>query len=512
MTMLKALKYLLLSLFLFTGNQSIISQDFDWQKMIEDWREAYHVPGLSVGIISNGEVILSEGFGSLEEGKNKQPDGQTLYAIASNTKAFISASFAILVEEGKLSWDDPVQKYLPYFQLYDPCVSEMVTIRDLLSHRVGLGTFSGDAIWYRSVYSAEEVTKRAGEIPQAFQFRNGFGYNNVMFIAAGEVIRKVTGLSWDQYIKEKFIDPLDMDRTVTSTSGLDHLKNVATPHNPNGTNNDPLPWVEWNNSGAAGGIISCTDDMLKWISMQLDHGIRGTDTFFTSANQQFMWTPQVSYMISDRSRELYGGRNFSGYGLGWGTTEYCGKQMISHTGGYDGMYSAVTLLPTEKIGIVVLTNTQRSLGPSLAYEIIDKLLGLPQRDWKERGIKSDNDHFTDRANRIKQRTDAHITGTSPSMSSDIIPGLYRCPMYGDIRIENDKAQLMINFVHAAGLKAKLTHWHYDTYLLEWLEPQSWFSFGTVQILKDNNNLPSELRFDVPNDDIFFEEIHAVRVK
>jgi CubicO group peptidase (beta-lactamase class C family) len=508
----KSLFYFLVSFFLFTGNHFIISQDTDWKKMIDEWREAYHVPGLSVGIIKNGQVIFSDGAGVLEEGKKQEPDGQTLYAIASNTKAFISASIATLVDEGKLNWDEPVRKYLPYFQLYDPCVSEMATIRDLLCHRVGLGTFSGDAIWYRSIYSAEEVVKHASAIPEAFQFRNGFGYSNVMFIAAGEVIRKVTGKSWDQYVKEKFITPLKMDHTVTSTNDLPGKKDVATPHNPNGNGNDPLAWVEWNSSGAAGGIISCTDDMLKWMGMQLNRGIVGTDTFFTRADQQMMWTPQVNYTVSDRAREIYGNRNFNGYGLGWGTSEYNSRQMISHTGGYDGMYSAVTLLPTEKIGVVVLTNTQRSISVMLSLEIIDKLLGLPQKDWKERGIKQDNDHFADRANRIKQRTDAHVLGTTASMGPDVIAGLYRCPMYGDIRIEANNGQLVMNFVHAAGLKANLSHWHYDTYKLEWWEPQSWFSFGTVQILKDNNNKPIELQFDVPNDDIFFEEIHAVRVK
>ncbi len=395
--------------------------------MLEEWRVAYHVPGMSVGIIRNGEVIFSDGFGELEEGKQQRPDGQTLYAIASNTKAFITASLATLVDEGKIKWDDPVKKYLPYFELYDPCVSEMVTIRDLLCHRVGLGTFSGDAIWYRSDYTAEEIARRAAEIPQAFQFRNGFGYSNVMFITVGEIIRQVTGEPWYQYVKERFINPLQMERTVTSVDELKGLKNVATPHSPNGTNNDPIQWVEWNGSGAAGGIISCTDDMLKWIHMQLDHGISGTDTFFTRGDQLAMWTPQVSFPVSDHTRDLYGGRNFNGYGLGWGTTEYNGKQMVSHTGGYDGMYSAVTLLPGEKIGVVVLTNTQRSIGVMLSYEIIDKLLGLPQQDWKERGIRQDNDHFADRAARIKQRTDAHILGTMPTMSSEDHPGTVPMP-------------------------------------------------------------------------------------
>lgn len=504
---------LTISLLLFILPYSIsFSQDIDWLKWIEEWREAYHVPGMSVGIIRNGEVILSAGFGTLEEGRNIKPDGATLYAIASNTKAFISASIAQLVDEGKLNWDDQVQKYLPYFELYDPCVSEMMTIRDLLSHRAGLGTFAGDVVWYRSEYSAEEVVKRTKEIPQVFQFRNGFGYSNVMYITAGEVIRTVTGKDWATYVEENFLDPLDMERTVTSTTELSNVKNVATPHNPVNQTNEPIKWVEWNSSGAAGGIISSTDDMLKWIEMQLNRGIDGTDTFFTRAQQNAMWTTHVSYPVSDRAREIFGNRNFNGYGLGWGTSEYFGRQFISHTGGYDGMYSAVLLFPTEKIGIVVLTNTQRSIGTLLGYEIVDKLLGLPQHDWKERGIQQDLDHFADRADRIKQRTDAHVTGTVPTMSQEVIAGLYTCPLYGNINIEQTNGQLFINFEHAPGLKARLSHWHYDTYVLEWLEPQSWFSFGTVQIQKDNNNKPLELVFDVPNDDIFFEEIHAVRVK
>ncbi|HJW30379.1 MAG TPA: serine hydrolase domain-containing protein, partial [Saprospiraceae bacterium] len=242
--MIKALRpflrlSLLLSLLLIF--QSGSTQQTDWKQLIDSWREAYHVPGLSVGIIRHDTVMLSDGYGVLEEGRHQRPDGQTLYAIASNTKAFITASIATLVDEGKLKWDDPVQKYLPYFKLYDPCVSEMVTVRDLLCHRVGLGTFSGDAIWYRSTYSAGDIVKRAAEIPQAFQFRNGFGYSNVMFIAAGEIIRSITGKTWDQYVQEKFLMPLDMNRTVTSTNSLNGLTNVATPHNPNQDLNDPIP-------------------------------------------------------------------------------------------------------------------------------------------------------------------------------------------------------------------------------------------------------------------------------
>lgn len=505
------IKYFLLLVILTFQCLVIRAQDVDWDSLIEDWREDYNVPGMSVGIIRDGKVILSEGYGVLEQGKNQKADQHTLFSIASNTKAFISASIAKLVQEGKLNWDDKVKEYLPYFELYDPCVSDMMDIRDLLSHRSGLGTFSGDVIWYRSNYSAEEVAKRASEIPPQFEFRNGFGYSNVMFITAGEVIRAVTGKSWDAYVKENFLAPLGMNRTITSTDQISSCTNVATPHITDINGNDPTEWVNWDNMGAAGGIISSAHDMLKWMALQLNGGIVEGDTLFLRSAQMTMWTPHNNFPVSARANEVFG-RQFSGYGLGWSLNDYKGHFVASHTGGYDGMYSSVYLLPYDKIGIVVLTNSMHSVGSMLSYEIIDRLLGMAPGNWKDRGIQQDKAHHEDRAARIKERTDARKLGTTPTMSKAEISHLYRSPMYGDIRIFTENDDLMIDFVPAPGLKAKLTHWHHDVYRLDWLKEQAWFSFGTVQVLKDNNGNANELLFDVPNDDIFFEEIEAVRVR
>ncbi len=489
----------------------VCAQQVNWDQVLESWRKDFQVPGMSVGIISNGKVILSDGYGVLEEGKKEKANEHSLYSIASNTKAFISASIATLVEEGKLNWDDKVKKHLPYFELYDHCVSDMMTIRDLLSHRSGLGTFSGDVIWYRSHYSAEDVAERTAHIPAQFEFRNGYGYSNVMFITAGEIIRAVTGKNWDEYIKEQFLFPLKMERTITTTDAISSYSNVATPHIAEFTGNNPIDWVNWDNMGAAGGIISSVDDMLKWIMLHLNQGITMDDTFFLRSSQITMWTPHNNFPVSKTAHDLFG-RNFGGYGLGWVLNDYHGHLVVSHTGGYDGMYSSVYLLPHDKTGIVVLTNSMRSIGPMLSFEIMDKLFGLPQKDWKERGIKQDKAQLEERASRIKERTDARQPGTLPTLSHEQISHLYRSPMYGDTRILNENAQLIIDFLPAPGLKARLTHWHHDVYLLNWLEEQAWFSFGTVQILKDNNGNASELLFDVPNDDIFFEEIKAVRVK
>lgn len=469
------------------------------------------VPGFSVGIIYKDSVLLSSGYGVLEKGKNAKADQNTIYAIASNSKAFVSAALAKLVDEGKISWDDPVHKHLPYFELYDPCVTEMTTIADLLSHRTGLGTFSGDVIWYRSQRSPEEVVRKAVSIPKKFDFRNGFGYSNVMYIAAGEVIRAVTGMSWDQYVKKEFIDPLQMHRTLTSTTNLSMTTNVATPHISTWEGDDPTEWVSWDTPGAAGGILSSVDDMLKWMRLQLHNGIMGHDTFFTPAQQLQMWTPRVNFPVNDVARQRFGGRNYNGYGLGWGTTEYYSHQVISHTGGYDGMYSAVTLFPQDELGVVVLTNAMKGIGTLLAYEIADVLLNLPEHDWKKIVKEQFDRGQKERKKQIEDRINARNPGIKPTLSSDAIAGLYRCPMYGDITINNSANGLEIKFINAPELSAGLEHWQGDTYQIKWKLEQPWFSFGTVQVQQDNRGKPARLLFDVPNDDIFFEEIHAVRV-
>jgi CubicO group peptidase (beta-lactamase class C family) len=193
---------------------------------LTDWE----VPGMAVAIVKDGEIIFAKGYGVLEEGKKKKVDEHSMFAIASNTKAFISASLAHLVWEQKISWDDKVVEHLPYFELYDAYSTHETTLRDILSHRVGLGTFSGDVIWYKSDYTAEEVVKHVKFVPQAYSYRAGYGYSNLMFITAGEVIKSVTGMSWGEFVERHFLVPLDMNRTVTSVSKLAAMKNVASPH------------------------------------------------------------------------------------------------------------------------------------------------------------------------------------------------------------------------------------------------------------------------------------------
>ncbi len=473
----------------------------------QDW----DVPGMAVGIIKDGEVVLSEGYGVLKRGTDTPVDGNSVFAIASNTKAFIAAALGILVDEGRLSWDDPVRAYLPYFQLYDAYATAHTTIRDLLSHRVGLGTFSGDVIWYKRTWSAQEILQRLPHVPQAYEYRAGYGYTNLMFIAAGEVIRTVSGQSWDAFLKDRIFEPTGMHRTRTSVEALHSIMNVAQPHKPVDGENRPIPYVNWDNMGAAGGILSSTNDMLKWIDLQLDGGIVGEDTVFSARAQAEFWHPHNINRVSDRDRASYRNRNFAGYALGWSFHDYAGRRVMNHGGGYDGMYSKVAIVPEENLGIVILTNTMKGISNPLQYYILDAYLGQEEQDWSAMGLKQQEASVKRRKALIEERINRRVMDTKTDIPPAAFAGVYRCPMYGDLEVTATGDGLTLHFDQAPELDADLTHWHFNTYRINWQNEHAWFDFGTVQFVLDNNGDVRSLRFDVPNGDIFFEEIQAVRV-
>jgi CubicO group peptidase (beta-lactamase class C family) len=301
-----------------------------------------------VAVVKDGETVLAKGYGVRELGAPGPVDEHTLFAIASNTKAFTAAALAILVEEGKLSWDDPVTDHLPYFRLYDPYVSQEMRIRDLLSHRSGLGTFSGDLLWYGTGYSAEEVVRRARFLPPAGPFRASYGYSNLMFIAAGEVISAVSGKPWQDFVEERILGPLEMNRTVTSVSDLPPVDNVATPHKNRMDGIYPLAWYNWDAMAAAGGVISSVSDMAEWMKLRLNHGELDGLTLFSEDSSWEMWTIHTPMAMSPGARRSQPTTHFRGYGLGWSLNDYEGRLVASHGGGYDGMFSRVVLVPEDR--------------------------------------------------------------------------------------------------------------------------------------------------------------------
>ncbi len=477
-------------------------------KYIENSVKEWGVPGLSVAIVKDGEIVFEKGYGVKELGKSDKPDEHTLYAIASNTKAFTSAMIAQLVEEEKLKWDDPVQKYIPYFEVYDPTVSGMVTIRDLLSHRVGLGTFYGDVTWYRSNFTSEEIIKNIKHVRQTYPFRSGYGYSNLMFITAGKVIEEVTGKSWEENVQERLLDRVGMTRTVASVAKLDSKGNYANPHKWDNGKHRPTPWVSWDNVQATGGLLSSVHDMGLWIAANLNHGVIENDTLFSRASRNQMWRPHTTMTRNHVGTNDFGNR-WAGYGLGWFLGDYQGKYMVRHGGGYDGMISTVNLLPDLNLGVVVLTNGVKVPTSAIAYYVFDRYLGRAEKDWSS-FFKVSSDRYYAGDTRIADLKKLQVEGTKPSFSVDEISGTYVAKGYGEIKVSEVDGTLVLDFTRSPDLKATLSHWHFDTYEIKWEKDQPWFSFGTIQFTTDNNHKIKGIEFEVPNDDFFFEELNAIK--
>lgn len=488
---------------LVSGQADLKKLDAYYSKALTDW----DVPGMSIAIVKDGKVVFSKGYGVKESGKEDRTDPNTLYAIASNSKAFTSAAIAQLVDDGKLSWDDKVRKYLPDFALYDPWVSQETSVRDLLCHRVGLGTFSGDILWYRSTLTAEEIIQRVRYLPQAYGFRSGYGYSNVMYLTAGKVLENVTGQSWHQYIRDRFFQPLGMMRSISAARDLDKMGNFAMPHKLVDNKHIPMPWEEWETIAAMGGIISSADDMAKWMIFNLNHGVWNKDTLLSTASRNALWTPHNFFSVNHTGADKT--THIRGYALGWNVSDYRGRYRVGHTGGYSGMLSAVTLIPDEKLGIVVLTNGMKGIFNPLVNYTIDAFLKAPEKDWSAEALARAK-NFKD--TRIEERMKARLSGTKPTLPLMAYTGEYYTPAYGKISVIEQGGKLHLDFEHTPDLSATLDHWHQDVWEIKWKKPEllAWFSFGTIQFDLDNNANVKGIRFDVPNDDLWFEELNAQR--
>lgn len=473
-------------------------------------QQEWPVPGLSIAIVKDGEIVFEKGYGVREFGGTDPVDEHTLYAIASNSKAFTAAALAQLVDAGELDWDDRVLDHLPWFRLYDDYVTQEMRVRDLLSHRSGLGTYSGDLLWYGTPYTPEEVVRRARFLEPAYPFRAGYGYTNLMFIAAGEVLRSVSGEDWHDVIPQNFFGPLGMTRSVVSTDDLPAMDNVATPHKYDRGETRPIEWYNWDAMGAAGGIISSVHDMSQWMMAQLNGGEKDGVRLFSEAAQQQMWRVHNPLAVSPGYQQRYPSTHFRGYGMGWSLADYRGRKITTHGGGYDGMYSQVMMVPEEKLGIVVLTNAMTGIAGTLTYRVLDAYLGGEERDWSAEalpGWHQSRERFHARQDRPEEN---RVAGTTPSLSLDGYAGTYGGDMYGDATVSVEDGHLVLRILPNPDLVADLEHLHYDTFIIRWRKDLAWFGKGTASFVLGVDGTVEEMKLDVPNDDLWFTELEMVR--
>lgn len=485
----------------------IASLDAQIQQMRHDWS----VPGLSVVIVQNDQVLLCKGYGVRELGGDAPADEHTLYAIASNTKAFTAAALAILVDEGKIRWNDPVSKYLPWLQLSDPLATSDLRVRDLLCHRSGLGTFSGDLLWWGTPYSSREILERSVHLQPEHPFRGGYGYSNLMYLAAGEVVHAASGQTWSDFVQQRILQPMKMERTRVSVAQLANIDNVATPHKTLLDRSVPIPWMNWDSMVAAGGIISSVSDMSSWLRLQLREGESPSgDRIFRPESSHDMWQAQTVIPIS-RARSLrFPSNHFRAYGLGWMLSDHHGVKLVGHSGGYDGMYSEVLMIPERKLGIAVLTNSMTSIGNAICYTVADRSLDVSERDWGGEGLRQFRNSRQEFYDRIAAATRPVAEGTQPSHPLDAYTGQYECPMYGKATVDLLDGKLRIQFLPYAALTATLDHLHYDTFVLKWDKTFPWFEEGTANFVADAKGQFARIELNVPNDDLWFHELKLAR--
>jgi CubicO group peptidase (beta-lactamase class C family) len=473
-----------------------------------DWK----VPGFAVAIVKDDKVVFAKGYGLRELNKPATVDADTLFAIASNSKAFTAAALAILVDEGKLKWDDPVTKYLPWFQLYDPWVTREMTVRDLLCHRSGLATFSGDLLWYESTYSREEIIRRARFLKPETSFRSRFGYQNILFVTAGEIIPVITGKTWDEFVRERFFVPLGMARTITAHRQLLAATNVATPHNELLGTIRVIRYGEVDNAGSAGAIKSSVADMAQWIRLQLGRGTFGGKKIFGAARSREMWSPHtITGSISEQAEKFNPTTHFNLYGLGWSLNDYQGRKVVSHGGGLDGMVSRVALMPEENLGLVVLTNSESVVPNIISNKIFDVFLGVAKRDWNADFLARFKQNQVTEEAASKKIEDSRIPNTQPSLPLASYAGTYSGVMFGDAKVSEENGKLVVRFVPSPKFVGDLEHWHIDTFRVKWRDSIVYpFPRGFVSFLIDNKGKVSEMKIDVANQDFDFKELELKR--
>ncbi|HJT60002.1 MAG TPA: serine hydrolase [Ktedonobacteraceae bacterium] len=424
------------------------------RSIMQDWK----VPGLAISVIKDGEVIFSQGFGKRDGDGRLEVTPQTLFPIASCTKAFTTTAMAILADEGKLDWDTPVKRYLPTFKLYDLFANEHMTPRDLVTHRSGLPRH--DLMWYNSSATRQELFDRLQYLEPSKDLRAVLQYQNLMYMVAGYLVGQLAGQSWEDFVQQRIFDRLGMSSSLFSTSVAQETADFSFPHKEEKDEVKKIPFYEGQWSIApAGAIVSSVADMSRWVLLHLNKG-KHEGVQIVSENQVIqMHTPQMVAPVTFPFAEM----PISSYGLGWFVEPYRGHMMALHSGNINGFSSLTTLLPEQNIGVVVLSNLNGTPVPNiLTYNICDRLLGLDQVSWSER-FKKFWTAFKEAEEKGKEKTEAdQVPNTHPSHSLDAYTGEYEHPGYGIFLVELEGDQLKGTFNSMTGT---LKHYHYDIFEL-----------------------------------------------
>ncbi len=435
--------------------------------------QKFNVAGAAVAVVKDGQVVHKKGYGVKWVQTASPVDTFTNFQIASNSKAFTTAALAILIDEGKLSWKDKVKKYIPEFKMYNDYVTENFMIEDLLCHRSGLGLGVGDLMFFPdgSNFTMQDILSSFQYFKPTSAFRTQFDYDNLLYFVAGEVIARVSGMSWEQFVTTKILQPLQMNHSYTSFAEMKDKSNLAHPHstlNPDGTTKS-ISWFTDMISGAPGGILSNVDDMSKWVIAQLNKGKYGAKSdkqLFSPVRQKEMWT---IHTVTPANAWRYN-THFSGYGLGWFLQDLKGNMNVSHTGGLPGMLSKVNMIPDLNLGIIILTNTESggaALFSVVNNTIVDSYLGLEKMDWtKLYADRLQTGEAT--ADSVTQKVWATVDAARKTKidGSNFI-GIYQDNWFGKVEIFMKGDQLWFRSYRSPRLNGAMYFYKANTFAIKW---------------------------------------------
>ncbi len=458
--------------------------------------DAWQVPGAAVAIVRDGEVIYLKGRGvkSLDADGPVTPD--TLFPIGSCTKAFTTTAMAMLVDEGKMGWDDPVRKHLSYFHLSDPLADREVTLRDLVCHRTGLAPH--DLLWYRAPWPPEEVVRRAGLLPLDRPFRTTFQYQSTMFTAAGLAVGSAAGRPWQDFVQKRLFDPLGMTASCFTSAAAAKSADRAVGHRLNRLGRpEVVDYYPEEVPDPAGSIHSTARDLARWAMFQLGDGKVGGRRIVSAANLAETHAPQMVIRLEGIERDLHPEMVQMSYGMGWVLEDYRGVGLCSHAGAIDGFRAHITLIPEKHIGIVLLSNLQYTrMNLALSNSLVDLLLGLPRKDWNGLFAEAVRRDEAAAAERARERESRRVRDTTPSRELAAYTGDYENAAYGTVRVTLDKGALVWTW---NSFTTPLEHYQYDTFTapLEGLQsPRIAFSLnaeGAVDAMRVSDPMNVEFR-------------------
>ena len=440
----------------------------DFDNYVTEAMALWKVPGLAVSVVKDDSIVFARGYGVRKVGSTEPVDERTIFAIGSSSKAFTAASIGMLVDDKQVNWDDAASGRLPGFELYDDYASQEITLRDLLSHRSGLSR--GDLLWYASDLSRQEIVRRARFLEPSWSFRSRFGYQNLMYLAAGEVVAHATGMSWDDFIRTRIFEPLGMRDSNTSVKALEGLANVATPHSEIDGEVTPIAYRDIDNIAPAGSINSNVVDMAQWVRLHLNEGEYEGNRLLSSAVVKEMQKPTTIVPLEGIGARINTAANFQTYGLGWFLQDHRGRKLVHHGGNIDGMSAMVAMLPSEKVGVVILTNMNgTSLRDALMFRIMDAYLGVDDKDWSTDLHAALAPLRAEQEAEEKRMEEKRIRGTRPTHELQAFAGRYvdSDSLYGEATVQVEDGKLRI--ARGPAFAGELEHWHYNTFRATWPE-------------------------------------------